>query len=171
MQPGQPQREDYEYERLGCCSIFVASEPLAGKRVMQVRERRTKADWAYFMREVLDEHYPRAEKVMLIMDNLNTHHPASFYEVFPPEEAGRLRNKLEIHYTPKHGSWLNMAELELSVLARQALEDRLASQHEVQERVAAWQARRNQQCLGVQWRFTTADARIKLKHLYPSFEA
>ena len=171
MQPGQVEREDYEYEREGTCSVFLAVEPLAGKRIVQVRARRTKADWAYFIRELIEVHYPQAEKIVLVMDNLNTHSPASLYEVFEPEEAWRLSQKLEIHHTPIHGSWLNMAEIELSVLARQALSGRLPTLQAVQERVAAWQARRNQQQATIDWRFTTADARIKLKRLYPSIEA
>jgi len=171
MQQGQVEREDDEYEREGTCSVFVAVEPLSGKRFMQVRARRTKADWAYFMRELIDVHSQQAEKLVLVMDHLNTHSPASFYEVFEPEEAWRLSQKLEIHHTPVHGSWLNMAEIELSVLARQALSGRLPTLQAVQERVAAWQERRNQQQATISWRFTTADARIKLNRLYPSIEA
>lgn len=171
MKKGQVEREDYEYEREGMCSLFVAVEPLSGKRFIQVRARRTKADWAYFMRELIDVHYKQAEKLVLVMDNLNTHSPASFYEVFEPDEAWRLSQKLEIHHTPLHGSWLNMAEIELSVLARQALSGRLSTLEAVQERVAAWQERRNQLQTTISWRFTTSDARIKLKRLYPSIEA
>jgi transposase len=170
VEPGQPERQDYEYEREGVCNIFVAYEPLAGKRLAQVRVQRTKRDWAEFMREVLDEHYPTAEKVVLVMDNLNTHSPASFYEVFPPAEAHRLARKLEIHYTPKHGSWLNMAEIELSVLSRQCLSRRLGSFEEARRQVEAWQHHRNHDLAKVNWRFTTEDARIKLKRLYPSQE-
>lgn len=171
MRPGQVERQDYEYEREGTCSVFVAVEPLSGKRIIQARARRTKADWAYFMRELIEVHYPQAEKLVLVMDNLNTHSPASFYEVFEPQEARRLSEKLEVHHTPVHGSWLNMAEIELSVLARQALSGRLPTLDAVQERVAAWQERRNHQQKTISWRFTTADARIKLKRLYPSIEA
>ena len=171
MQAGKVEREDDEYEREGTCSLFVAVEPLSGKRIIQTRARRTKADWAYFMRELIEVHYPQAEKLVLVTDNLNTHSPASFYEVFEPEEAWRLSQKLEIHHTPVHGSWLNRAEIELSVLARQALNGRLATLQAVQERVAAWQERRNQQHATISWRFTTAGARIKLKRLYPSIEA
>lgn len=171
MQPGQVEREDYEYEREGTCSVFVAVEPLSGKRFLQVRARRTKADWAYFMRELIDSHYQQAEKIVVVMDNLNTHSPASFYEVFEPEEAWRLSQRLEIHHTPVHGSWLNMAEIELSVLARQALSARLPSLDAVQECVASWQMKRNQAQATINWRFTTEDARIKLKRLYPSIEA
>jgi hypothetical protein len=171
MHAGQVEREDYEYERNGTTSVFVAVEPLSGRRLVQARARRTKADWAYFMRELIDVHYPQAEKLVLVMDNLNTHSPASFYEVFEPEEAWRLSQKLEIHHTPIHGSWLNMAEIELSVLARQALNGRIPTLGAVQERVNAWQEHRNQQVKQISWRFTTADARIKLKRLYPSIEA
>jgi hypothetical protein len=171
MQAGQPACIDYEYDPNGCCSIFVVCEPLTGMRFLQVRERRTKADWACFLREVIDVLYPQAEQIVLVMDNLNTHSPASFYEVFDPEEARWLTQKLEIHYTPLHGSWLNMAEIDLSVLARQALSEHLATLPQVHERVTAWQQARNQQPAGISWRFTTQDARIKLKRLYPSIEA
>lgn len=171
MKPGEPKREDYEYEREGTCSLFLACEPLSGKRFLQVRERRTKADWADFVRELIEVHYPQAEKIVLVLDNLNTHTPASFYEVFAPAEAWRLSQKLEVHYTPKHGSWLNMAEIELSVLARQCLNRRLATLEEVSQEVAAWQRERNQAQTIINWRFTAADARIKLKRLYPSIEA
>jgi hypothetical protein len=170
MEKGKPKREDYEYERKGVCSIFVACEPLVGKRFLKVIERRTKKDWAFFMREVIDVQYPEAEKVILVMDNLNTHVLSSFYEAFPAPEARRLIQKLEIHYTPKHGSWLNMAEIELSILARQCLSDRMPTLQEVQAQVAAWQQQRNQANTTINWRFTTDDARIKLKRLYPSFE-
>lgn len=153
------------------CSVFVAVEPLAGKRLVEARARRTKADWAHCMRELLDVHSPQAEQLVVVMDNLNTHSPASFYEVFEPQEAWRLAQKLEIHHTPVHGSWLNMAAIELSVLARQALQERLPTLQAVQERVASWQERRNQQQAAINWRFSTADARIKLKRLYPSIEA
>lgn len=170
MEKGKPKREDYEYERKGVCSIFVACEPLVGKRFLKVTERRTKKDWAFFMREVIDVQYPEAEKVILVMDNLNTHVLSSFYEAFPAPEARRLIQKLEIHYTPKHGSWLNMAEIELSILARQCLSDRMPTLQEVQAQVAAWQQQRNQANTTINWRFTTDDARIKLKRLYPSFE-
>ena len=171
MQPGHPERIDYEYDPNGYCNLFVACEPLAGKRFLQVRERRTTRDWALFVRELIDVQYPKADKIVLVMDNLNTHSPASFYEVFEPAEAWRLSQKLEIHYTPLHGSWLNMAEIELSVLGRQALSGRLATMQQVQARVAAWQQRRNQQQAAIQWRFTTQDARIKLKRLNPSHQA
>ena len=170
LKPGEPKREDYEYEREGTCSLFLACEPLSGKRFLQVRERRTKADWADFVRELIEVHYPQAEKIVLVLDNLNTHTPASFYEVFAPAEAWRLSQKLEVHYTPKHGSWLNMAEIELSVLARQCLNRRLATLEEVSQQVQAWQEERNQVQVTINWRFTAADARIKLKRLYPTIE-
>lgn len=171
MQPGKIKKVDYEYEREGYCSLFLACEPLKGKTVIQVKERRTKADFAHFIRYLVDEVYPDAEKIVLVMDNLNTHTPGSFYQVFPPEDAMRLWKKLEIHYTPLHGSWLNMAEIELSVLGRQALNTRLKDLASVQERVAAWQAQRDAHPVTINWRFTSEDARIKLKRLYPSIEA
>lgn len=170
MQPGKPLRVDYEYERHGVCNVFVACEPLAGRRITQVCRRRTRADWAHFMREVLEVHYPHAEKVVLVMDNLNTHTLASFYEVFRAPEARRLARRLEIHYTPKHGSWLNMAEIELSILQRQVLSERVSSIEEVTQQVQAWTLSRNLSRITINWRFTTADARIKLKRLYPSFD-
>lgn len=167
MEPGKPRRQDYEYERLGFCSPFVVCQALVGQRQVYVREQRTKLDWAYVIRDLVDVVYPHAEKLVLVMDNLNTHSIASLYEAFAPEEAYRLAQKLEIHYTPLHGSWLNLAEIELSVLARQALKGRMASVQEVQERVQAWQDKRNRLARGISWHFTTADARIKLQHLYP----
>jgi DDE superfamily endonuclease len=166
--PGKVRREDYEYQREGVCNVFLAVEPFSGKRFAQVRERRTRSDWALFMQELLDVHYATAEKVVLVLDTLNTHTPASFYEVFAPSEARRLAEKLEIHYTPKHGSWLNMAEIELSVLDRQVLDQRLSSLEHASREVEAWQERRNQEQAKISWRFTTQDARIKLLHLYPS---
>ena len=168
MQPGQPACYDYVYERHGTCNLFVACEPLAGKRYLQVTEQRTKADFARFIRDLVEVYYPTAEKIVLVMDNLNTHTPVALYEVFEPAEARRLLEKLELHYTPKHGSWLNMAEIELSILSRQCLDRRIGSQAELAREVAAWQAKRNGREVGINWRFTTADARIKLKHLYPS---
>jgi DDE superfamily endonuclease len=166
--PGDVEKYDYEYEREGVCNVFLICEPLAGKRFTKVTARRTKGDWAEFMREMIDIQYPNAEKIVLVMDNLNTHSPASFYEVFPPEEAERLCEKLEIHYTPKHGSWLNMAEIELAVLAGHPLKPRIGDQTTLQREVKAWQETRNAQEVKVDWRFTTEDARIKLKRLYPS---
>jgi len=170
MQDSQPARVDYEYERKGVCSVFVAMEPETGACQVHASKRRTKKDWALFLREVIDVHYPQAEKIVLVMDNLNTHTPSSFYQTFEPAEARRLTEKLEIHYTPKHGSWLNMAEIELSILARQCLSDRFPTMEVLQAQVAAWQRERNQAGVIINWRFTTADARIKLKRLYPSIE-
>lgn len=170
MKAGKVKREDYEYAREGFCSVFLACEPLSGKRFVEAKERRTKADFAHFVHDLVDVHYPDAQTIVLVMDNLNTHTPGSLYEVFPPKEAMRLWKKLEIHYTPLHGSWLNMAEIELSVLGRQALSGRLDTLESVQERVAAWQAKRNAQQAIIQWRFTAQDARIKLKRLYPSID-
>ena len=170
IEPGQPRRQDDAYEREGGCNVLVTYEPLAGQRVARVRAQRTRRDWAEFMREVLDHPYPTADKVVLVLDNLNTHSPASFYEAFPPAEAHRLARKLEIHYTPKHGSWLNMAAIELSVLSRPCLSRRLGSFAEAERQVQAWETHRNQGQAKVDWRFTTPDARIKLKRLYPSQE-
>lgn len=169
MQPGKPECYDYEYEREGVCSLFLACEPLSGKRFLKVSPQRTKRDWAHFVKELIDVQYPHAEKLVLVMDNLNTHTPSSFYEAFEPEEAWRLAQKVEIHSTPVHGSWLNMAEIELSILARQALSERLKSLEVVEQQVQAWKRQRDQAQMTINWRFTTADARIKLKRLYPSF--
>ena len=170
MQPGQPACDDYEYERHGTCNLFVACEPLVGKRYLKVTEHRTKEDFAQFIRDLVDVYYPSAEKIILVMDNLNTHTPAALYEAFPAAEARRLVEKLEIHYTPKHGSWLNMAEIELSILSRQCLDRRIGKQAELEREVAAWQTKRNAQLVRINWRFTTADARIKLRRLYPCLE-
>ncbi len=167
MEPGKPERVDYEYERGGVANLFLFCEPLAGKRWVDVTEHRTKVDWAHQIKELVDERYPEAERIALVMDNLNTHRPASLYEAFPPQEAKRLADKLEIHYTPKHGSWLNIAEIELSVLSRQCLNQRVPDFEALQEEVEAWQERRNSEACKVDWRFTTEDARIKLKRLYP----
>ncbi len=168
MQPGHPTCYDAEYERQGTCNLFIANEPLMGQRFLQVTEHRTKQDWARFIRDLVDVYYPTAEKLVLVLDNLHTHTSAALYEVFEPAEARRLTRKLEVHYTPKHGSWLNMAEIELSVLSRQCLDRRIGSLAELEREVTAWQARRNANAVGINWRFTTADARIKLKRLYPS---
>lgn len=170
MQPGQPERYDYEYEREGVANLFMFVEPLAGKRKVKVTQRRTKKDWAQAMRELADEEYPEAEVIVMVMDNLNTHTPASFYEAFEPEEARRLVERFEFHYTPKHGSWLNMAEIELSALGRQCLNRRIADQATLVAEVKAWQDERNASVVKVHWRFTTADARIKLAHLYPRIQ-
>ncbi len=169
--PGRPARADYEYARAGVCNLFMLTEPLRGWRHVRVSDRRTRTDWAHCIQELVDVHYPEAERIVLVMDNLNTHTPASLYETFPPAEAKRLADKLEIHYTPKHGSWLNMAEIELGVLAGQCLNRRLPDQATLAREVAAWQADRNAATKTINWRFTTADARIKLKRLYPSFDA
>lgn len=170
LQPGSSERVDYTFEAAGMCKLFLACEPLAGKRFVKVTEQRTSQDWAQFIRELVDVQYPHAEKIVLVMDNLNTHTPSSFYQTFEPAEARRLLQKLEIHYTPVHGSWLNMAEIELSALARQCLSRRIGTQQELEREVQAWQDRRNAEAITVNWRFTTADARIKLKRLYPSLE-
>jgi DDE superfamily endonuclease len=165
--PGRPARQDYEYERRGVCNLFLACEPLRGWRDVMVSARRTRIDWAHCVKDLLEVHYPDAERVVLVQDNLNTHTPASLYEAFEPATAKRLADRLELHYTPKHGSWLNMAEIELAVLAGQCLDRRLADRATLEREVAAWQAARNASGRGVDWRFTTEDARIKLKHLYP----
>lgn len=165
--PGQPQRYDYQYQRNGTCNLFMFFAPGEGWRHVEVTERRTKADFAQQMRALVDHYFPEAEKVRLVVDNLNTHTPAALYETFPPHEAHRLRQRLEFHYTPKHGSWLNMVEIELSVLAGQCLKRRLASRAQVQVEVAAWAHHRNNAKATVQWRFTTTEARTKLKRLYP----
>jgi hypothetical protein len=170
LAPSRPAREDYEYIRNGTANLFLWFEPLCGRRGVKATERRTRADWAEFIRELVDEHYPEAKQIVLVMDNLNTHTLGSLYEAFAPEEARRLAEKIEIHYTPKHGSWLNMAEIELSVLARQCLARRLPSRAELSDAVAAWAAHRNMQAAKMEWRFTTEDARIKLKHLYPTIQ-
>ena len=167
-QPGQPARVDYEYEREGVVNLFLACAPLEGQRWVAVTDRRTRVDWAHQIKELVDVRYPDAECIVLVQDNLNTHTPASLYEAFPPAEAQRLAAKLELHYTPKHGSWLNIAEIELSVLGRQCLDRRVPEAAILKSEVAAWQARRNAAGGTVDWRFTTADARIKLKRLYPS---
>jgi hypothetical protein len=168
VRPDQPARYDYEYVRNGVANIFLACEPLTGQRQVQVTNRRTAVDWAHFICDLVEVHYPEAERIVLVMDNLNTHSLGSLYEAFPPAEARRLASKLEIHYTPAHGSWLDMAEIELSVLTRQCLNRRIADRATLDAEVAAWQQRRNAAGAPVRWRFTTADARIKLHRLYPS---
>jgi hypothetical protein len=168
LAPGQPERVDYEYVRRGTVALFMAFEPLAGQRHVFVREQRTRADFAAVIKTLVDELYPQAERLVVVLDQLNTHGVASLYAAYPPAEARRLAQKLEIHHTPKHGSWLNMAELELSVLARQCLEERMESQEHLTQQVAAWQPARNAAARRVSWRFTTADARIKLQRLYPT---
>ena len=168
--PGRPAREDSEYVRNGVANLLMVFEPLGGKRPVKVTERRTKRDWAEWVREVVDGMYPQAQKIVRVMDNLNTHSPASLYEAFEPAEAKRIADKLEIHYTPKHGSWLDMAEIELGILNRQCLDRRLADVETLRREVAAWEHDRNRRVTKVNWRFTTADARVKLKRLYPSIE-
>jgi hypothetical protein len=166
--PGSPARADAEYARNGTAALFMVCEPLAGRRHVRVRSRRTAVDFAHVIKEVVDGLSPKAEKIVLVMDQLNTPAAASLYEAFPPAEARRLAARLEIHHTPKHGSWLNVAELELSALARQCLDDRMADQPTLARATAAWERARNRRRCAVNWRFTTKDARIKLKHLYPS---
>ena len=166
-EPGQPARYDYEYQRNGVCTLFLFCEPLVGWRHIEVTERRTQQDWAWAMKTLGDDSYPAADRITVVLDNLNTHVPASLYAPFPPEEAHRLLRRLEFHHTPKHGSWLNMAELEFSVLSRQCLDRRSGIQATLVREVAAWEATRNADPMPVDWRFTTRDARIKLKQLYP----
>jgi hypothetical protein len=166
-EPGQPERFDYEYTREGVANLFMLSEPLLGWRAVRVTERRTAKDFAAVVQWLVEEVYDRAEKVVLVLDNLNTHKVASLYEAFPPEQARRIAERLEIHYTPKHGSWLNMAEIELSVLAGQCLDQRIESLERLRREVEAWELVRNERQVGVNWQFTTADARIKLRKLYP----
>ena len=168
--PGQVAKYDSEYERKGTANVFMAVEPLAGQRTTQVTERRTRVDWARFVQMLLMTVYPLAEKIVLVMDNLNTHGIASLYEAFRPGVARALAARLEIHYTPKHGSWLNMAETELSILSRQCLDRRLDDRNLMAREVAVWEATRNAAGVGIDWQFKTTDARIKLKRLYPSFE-
>jgi hypothetical protein len=167
-QPGRVKRVDPEYRRNGTASVFMMSIPLEGKRHVRVRQRRTREDFAAIVQELCDELYPQAEKIVLVVDQLNTHNIASLYQAFPPEEARRLAEKLEIHHTPKHGSWLNIAEIELSVLSRQCLNDYFQTSQQMAAQIADWERPRNQNKAGIDWRFTTADARIKLKRLYPS---
>jgi transposase len=166
--PGQVERFDYEYVRNGTANVFIAFEPLSAHRLTKVTERRTRVDFAEWVRDLANVHYPTAEAIVLILDNLNTHSIASLYEAFEPEEARRLARKLEIHYTPKHGSWLNMAEIELSALSRQGLDRRIEDKATLDTQVAAWTTQRNASGKTATWRFTTADARIKLRRLYPS---
>ena len=168
MEPGKTRCDDYESERHGVCNVFLACEPLVGHRLTLVAEQRTKQEWAQFIRRLSDECYPEAEQIVLVMDNLNTHTLAALYEVFPVAEARRLAQRFEVHYTPKHASWLNMAEIELSALDRQCLSQRLASLEIATQPVAAWTTRRNRLQVTINWRFTAEDASIKLKHLYPS---
>lgn len=167
--PGVREKYDTEYERNGVSNLFMFFEPLTGQREVSVTERRTAVDWAKQIRQLV-ESYPNAERIILVMDNLNTHAAASLYKAYQPEEAQHLLNKLEIHYTPKHGSWLNMAEIEFSILSRQCLAQRIPDRETLQREVSAWAHQRNQHSKPMRWRFTTQDARIKLKHLYPSIQ-
>lgn len=169
--PGKPEQYDYEYERSGTANIFLFVEPLGGWRHVNVTAHRTSVDWAHQIRELVDVHYPETEGIRLVMDNLNTHTVASLYEAFPAQEARRLAQKLEIHYTPKHGSWLNIAEIELSAMTRQCLNRRIPDRATLTSEVAAWEHERNGRQKGVDWRFTTKNARIKLKRLYPQIES
>ena len=170
IEPGRPARHDPEYARHGVVNLFLVSEPLRGWRQVRLSAQRTRIDWAHCIKDLVDVHYPGADRIVLVMDQLNTHSPASLYEAFPPVEAKRLADKLEVHSTPKHGSWLNMAEIELSVLQRQCLDRRLGDRATMAAEVAAWAAARNGAAACIDWRFTTADARIKLKRLYPVFQ-
>lgn len=169
MRPGDNKKIDSEYTRNGTCSIFAFVEALAGRHHVSVREHRTAIDWAEEIRYLVDEMYPDAQKIILVMDNLKTHKPASLYKAFPPEEARRIIKKLEIHYTPKHGSWLDIAEIELNVMTRQCLSRRIASIDALRSELSAWEDERNNGKSKVNWQFTTKDARIKLVSLYPEF--
>ena len=168
---GSPRRYDYEYQRNGVSNMFMIFAPLHGFRQVEVTDRRTSIDFAHICRDLVDIHFPDAQKITLVCDNLNTHTPASLYKAFQPEQARRIAEKLQFHYTPKHGSWLNMAEIELSVLSRECLSRRIADQETLKQEIQAWQTRRNEQRASISWRFTTDDARIKLKRLYPSIIA
>jgi transposase len=168
MKQGQDRKEDFEYERCGVVNIFLASEPLNGKRYVEVTERKTKNDWAKFIKDIADVWYADAEKITLVMDNLATHTPAAFYEVFEPKEAKRILDRFEFVYTPKHGSWLNMAEIELNVLMGQCLSRRIDNMDMIKKEVKAWQSHRNNKVSKINWQFTNQDARINLKKLYPT---
>jgi hypothetical protein len=169
-EPGKHAKEDYEYERKGTCNLFMMCQPLRGWRHVRVTDRRTKRDYAECVKELVDVHFPEAEKILLVQDNLNTHSGGSLYELYPPEEALRILNKVEFHYTPKHGSWLNMAESEISIMSRQCLDRRMDCQTKVVNEVAAWQRKRNEKRIRVHWTFTLAAARQKLRKLYPTIE-
>jgi transposase len=170
VRPGSPAKQDSEYVRNGVANLFVAFEPLAGWRHVAVTERKTSVDFARFLRALSDEHYARADRIVLVCDNLSTHTPAALYEAFDPAEARRLADRFEWHYTPKHGSWLNMAEIELSVVARQCLDRRIPDIETLRREVEAWEQTRNAAVVGVDWQFTTADARVRLKKLYPKIQ-
>ena len=165
--PGRVARHDYEYVRHGVANVFMFYEPLAGRRRVQVTERRTRIEWAEAVQELVDQVHPQAEKIVLVMDQLNTHSPASLYEAFPPAEAKRIADRLEIHYTPKHGSWLNMAEIELAAFGRQCLDRPIPDREQLRHQAGAWETERNNRKAKVEWRFTTSNARIKLRRLYP----
>ncbi len=169
--PGRPARSESTYERNGVSNLFMFFAPLENWRHVKVTDRRTSIDWAECMRELVDVHFPEAERIVVVMDNLSTHTPAALYTAFLPEEAKRIWDKLEFHYTPKHGSWLNMAEIELSVLSRQCLDRRIPDQDALRRETAAWAERRNTAKATIEWRFTTADARVKLRKLYPTLKA
>jgi hypothetical protein len=170
MSKGHDRKCDYEYERLGVCNIFLANEPLAGFRTVKITDRKCKVDWAEFIKEIADEHYPEAEIITLVMDNLGTHTPGALYERYKPAEAKRILDRFEFVFTPKHGSWLDMAEIELNVLNNQCLGRRIDSIHKVREEVEAWKEARNGLDKKINWQFTTVKARIKLKRLYPSYD-
>ena len=167
MEPGQPKRYDYEYERHGTCNLFMICQPLAGWRQVKVTTWRTKIDFAECLRELVDVHFPHAEVIRVVLDNLNTHTPGALYEAFAPEEARRLLRKLEFHYTPKHGSWLNMAEIEISIVSRQCLKRRIGEQAQLRQETVAWVAKRNEQKAMIHWCFDVQQARTKLARLYP----
>lgn len=166
--PGSDAKHDYEYERFGVTNIFMANEPLRGKRYVKITEKKTKTDWAYFIKEIADIYYPNAEKIKLVMDNYGTHKAAALYEAFPPEEAKRIWDRFEFIYTPKHGSWLNMAEIELHVLMGQCLNRRIDNIKTMKKEANAWQENRNNKEAQINWQFTNDKARIKLKKLYPT---
>ncbi len=166
--PGEPERYDYEYERNGVSNLFMICAPVQGWRHVEVTDRRTAIDWAHCMKDLVDIHFPEADQITLVCDNLNTHNPASLYKAFEPQEARRIIEKIQWHHTPKHGSWLNIAEIEISVLQRQCLNRRIPDQDSLKREVSAWQKQRNQNGAKVNWRFTVGDARVKLKKLYPS---
>jgi hypothetical protein len=166
--PGDLEKQDFEYERNGVSNLFMLSAPLEGWRHVKVTDHHTKVDWAHVIKELVDEHYPEKKKIVLVMDNLNTHKVSSLYAAFKPEEARRIAERLEIHYTPKHGSWLDMAEIEIGVMARQCLDRRIPDQNTLKREIKAWQDERNNKGIRVDWRFTTKDARVKLKSLYPA---
>ena len=171
IKPGEVARYDYEYKREGVCNLFLFFEPLRAWRHLTVTDQRTKIDFAQCMKDLVERWYPTARKIQVVMDNLNTHRPAALYEAFPAAQARRVLDRLQFHYTPKHGSWLNMAEIEFSVLSRQCLDRRIPDKATLIAEVAAWETHRNESNATVNWRFTTADARIKLRKLYPSFDA